>query len=42
MIPIMPYMEQDNLFRIYVNFGGLDSTPINWPALPAGRGTAAG
>ena len=24
MIPILPYMEQDNLFKIYVNFGGLD------------------
>ena len=26
MIPILPYMEQDNLFRIYVNFGGNDTT----------------
>ena len=43
MIPILPYMEQDNLFRIYVNFGGLDSTPIG-AVRPArrGRGTAAG
>jgi prepilin-type processing-associated H-X9-DG protein len=24
MIPILPYVEQDNLFKIYVNFGGLD------------------
>jgi prepilin-type N-terminal cleavage/methylation domain-containing protein len=24
MIPILPYMEQDNLFKFYVNFGGLD------------------
>ncbi len=24
MIPILPYMEQDNLYRIYINFGGLD------------------
>ncbi len=24
MIPILPYMEQDNLFREYTNFGGLD------------------
>ncbi len=22
MIPILPYMEQDNLFRLYLNFGG--------------------
>jgi prepilin-type N-terminal cleavage/methylation domain-containing protein/prepilin-type processing-associated H-X9-DG protein len=27
MIPILPYMEQDNLFKIYVNFGGLDPLP---------------
>src|SRR5258708_558180 len=24
MIPILPYMEQENLSKIYVNFGGLD------------------
>jgi prepilin-type N-terminal cleavage/methylation domain-containing protein/prepilin-type processing-associated H-X9-DG protein len=24
MIPILPYVEQENLFKIYVNFGGLD------------------
>jgi prepilin-type N-terminal cleavage/methylation domain-containing protein/prepilin-type processing-associated H-X9-DG protein len=24
MIPILPYMEQDNLFKMYTNFGGLD------------------
>lgn len=24
MIPILPYMEQENLFRLYTNFGGLD------------------
>src|SRR5712664_2223403 len=27
MVPILPYMEQDNLFKIYVNFGGLDPQP---------------
>jgi prepilin-type processing-associated H-X9-DG protein len=26
MIPILPYMEQENLFKFYVNFGGLDTT----------------
>jgi prepilin-type N-terminal cleavage/methylation domain-containing protein/prepilin-type processing-associated H-X9-DG protein len=26
MIPILPYIEQDNLFRLYTNFGGLDTT----------------
>ena len=25
-IPIMPYFEQDNLFKLYVNWGGNDST----------------
>jgi prepilin-type N-terminal cleavage/methylation domain-containing protein/prepilin-type processing-associated H-X9-DG protein len=27
MIPILPYVEQDNLAKIYVNFGGLDPLP---------------
>ncbi len=26
MVPILPYMEQDNLYKGYVNFGGLDTT----------------
>jgi len=26
MIPILPYMEQDNLFKGYFNFGGIDTT----------------
>jgi prepilin-type N-terminal cleavage/methylation domain-containing protein/prepilin-type processing-associated H-X9-DG protein len=26
MVPILPYMEQDNLYKGYVNFGGLDWT----------------
>jgi prepilin-type N-terminal cleavage/methylation domain-containing protein/prepilin-type processing-associated H-X9-DG protein len=26
MIPILPYMEQENLFKIYLNFGGNDTT----------------
>jgi prepilin-type N-terminal cleavage/methylation domain-containing protein/prepilin-type processing-associated H-X9-DG protein len=24
MIPILPFMEQNNLYKVYVNFGGLD------------------
>ena len=28
IIPILPYMEQDNLFKIYVNFGGLDAGAV--------------
>jgi prepilin-type N-terminal cleavage/methylation domain-containing protein len=24
VVPILPYVEQDNLFKFYVNFGGLD------------------
>lgn len=27
MIPILPYMEQDNVFKLYVNFNGLDPLP---------------
>src|SRR5438094_9968624 len=26
MIPILPYVEQDRLFRLYTNFGGLDTS----------------
>jgi prepilin-type processing-associated H-X9-DG protein len=25
MVPILPYMEQDNLFKLYINFGGIDT-----------------
>src|SRR5687767_4769506 len=25
MVPILPYVEQENLFRLYLNFGGLDN-----------------
>jgi prepilin-type N-terminal cleavage/methylation domain-containing protein/prepilin-type processing-associated H-X9-DG protein len=25
MVPILPYMEQDNMYKYYVNFGGLDN-----------------
>ena len=32
MIPILPYMEQENLFRIYTNFNGID-----YPAIPGGN-----
>jgi prepilin-type N-terminal cleavage/methylation domain-containing protein/prepilin-type processing-associated H-X9-DG protein len=32
MIPILPFMEQENLFRFYINFGGID-----YPALPGGN-----
>jgi prepilin-type N-terminal cleavage/methylation domain-containing protein len=40
MIAILPYMEQDNIFRVYVNFGGLD----NGGGTPSTRraGTARG
>ncbi|HJZ90348.1 MAG TPA: DUF1559 domain-containing protein [Gemmataceae bacterium] len=27
MVPILPFVEQDNLYRIYKNFGGLDASP---------------
>ena len=32
MIPVLPYVEQDNLFRYYVNFDGID-----YPAIPGGN-----
>jgi len=34
MIPILPFMEQDNLFRIYLNFGGNDTTGPRYAAAP--------
>jgi prepilin-type N-terminal cleavage/methylation domain-containing protein/prepilin-type processing-associated H-X9-DG protein len=34
MIPILPYMEQDNMFRVYINFGGNDSTGPRYAASP--------
>jgi prepilin-type N-terminal cleavage/methylation domain-containing protein/prepilin-type processing-associated H-X9-DG protein len=37
MIPILPYVEQDNLFKIYVNFGGLD---YSGPRYSAGANAA--
>jgi prepilin-type N-terminal cleavage/methylation domain-containing protein len=33
-IPIMPYIEQDNLFRRYVNWGGNDSTGPRYSSAP--------
>jgi prepilin-type N-terminal cleavage/methylation domain-containing protein/prepilin-type processing-associated H-X9-DG protein len=36
MIPILPHMEQAALFRVYVNFGGLDSTPVDSAGPPGG------
>jgi len=33
-IPILPYIEQDNLFRIYVNYGGLDTTGPRYGGAP--------
>jgi prepilin-type processing-associated H-X9-DG protein len=34
MISILPFVEQDNLFRIYVNFGGLDYSGPRYPFPP--------
>ena len=33
-IPIMPYLEQDNLFKLYVNWGGSDATGPRYGAAP--------
>src|SRR5262245_9403728 len=35
MVQILPYVEQDSLFRIYKNFGGLDEGPTPTGATPA-------
>jgi prepilin-type N-terminal cleavage/methylation domain-containing protein/prepilin-type processing-associated H-X9-DG protein len=37
MIAILPYMEQDNIFRVYVNFGGLDNGGGTPPPIDATR-----
>jgi prepilin-type N-terminal cleavage/methylation domain-containing protein/prepilin-type processing-associated H-X9-DG protein len=37
MIPILPYVEQDNLFRVYINFNGLD---YSGPRYSAGANAA--
>jgi prepilin-type N-terminal cleavage/methylation domain-containing protein/prepilin-type processing-associated H-X9-DG protein len=34
MIPILPFMEQQNLFDIYKNFGGLDTTGPRYGGSP--------
>jgi prepilin-type N-terminal cleavage/methylation domain-containing protein/prepilin-type processing-associated H-X9-DG protein len=34
MIPILPYMEQQALYKIYLNFGGLDDTGPRYASAP--------
>jgi prepilin-type N-terminal cleavage/methylation domain-containing protein/prepilin-type processing-associated H-X9-DG protein len=34
MMPILPYMEQNSLFKIYTNFGGLDPTGPRYASAP--------
>ena len=34
MVAILPYMEQDSLFKIYINFGGLDTEPPDTVRFP--------
>jgi prepilin-type N-terminal cleavage/methylation domain-containing protein len=34
MVPILPYIEQDNLFKQYVNFGGNDSSGPRYGQTP--------
>ena len=31
-VPILPFIEQDNIFRLYTNFGGLDNTGARYAA----------
>lgn len=33
-IPILPYLEQDNIYRLYVNYGGDDSTGPRYSGAP--------
>jgi prepilin-type N-terminal cleavage/methylation domain-containing protein len=32
MMPILPYIEQDNMFRLYQNYGGSDTFSTDYPA----------
>src|SRR5262245_18774200 len=32
VILVMPYIEQDNMYKLYQNFGGNDNVPNNFPA----------
>ncbi len=40
-VPILPYLEQDNVFRNYVNFGGLDYSGIRYSGAANVVGVAA-
>ncbi len=33
-IPILPYLEQDNVFRLYANWGGTDATGARYSSAP--------
>jgi prepilin-type N-terminal cleavage/methylation domain-containing protein/prepilin-type processing-associated H-X9-DG protein len=33
-VPILPYLEQESLFKIYINFGGLDANPADTVRFP--------
>src|SRR6478735_936089 len=34
IIPVLPYIEQDNLFKLYTNYGGDDTTGARYGAAP--------
>ena len=34
IIPVLPYIEQDNLFKLYTNYGGSDTTGARYGAAP--------
>jgi prepilin-type N-terminal cleavage/methylation domain-containing protein/prepilin-type processing-associated H-X9-DG protein len=34
IIPVLPYIEQDNLFKLYTNYGGTDATGARYGAAP--------
>ncbi len=41
MVLVMPYIEQDNVYRLYQNWGGNDTVASNFPAPGLGRYGAA-
>jgi prepilin-type N-terminal cleavage/methylation domain-containing protein/prepilin-type processing-associated H-X9-DG protein len=41
MIQVMPFMEQDNMYKIYINFGGNDSTGPRYAASPNSKTSTA-
>lgn len=41
LLPVMPFMENGNLFRLYQNYGGSDTVNSNYPAAAVAGATPA-